>query len=192
MLRQIFATSMALLWTGTLLSQEPTTKQPPSTCGFPEIYKEAGWTIPGLADAKVKMKGNVKMKGDLTNLPGVTVTVLEPAEPETTITQIGCARNNPARLEIVEAPISVLDLRSYEYKGRVFAYRLSYNIQHYYEGTRTASGADSAVFFYDLEGSGKFTVRKGAEPIHLPELPPDYSKPSGTGSTPKVTRPSTH
>jgi hypothetical protein len=170
MFRVRLTIAITLLGAATVFSQEPVPKETPSACSFSEIYKSDGWTVPGLSNAKIKKKAI------FTNLPGVSVTFLEPPQAETTITSIGRARNNEARLEIEEAPIRILELSAYEYKGRTFAYGVHYEIQYYYEGSRRALGAASGVLFYDAEGSDKFTVRKYARWPFLPEVPSNWPK----------------
>jgi len=151
------------LETGPL--QEAATKLNQPECSFTEIYKADGWSIPGLQNAKVKQKGN------FTNLPGVVLIKLESSVIESTFTQIRCSGEHKGRIEIKEEPIGILDLTAYEYKGRVFAYGLSYERQAIENGARFSLGAASSYLFYDAEGSGRFTLRKWASWPFLPEIP---------------------
>src|SRR5215472_3218888 len=135
--------------------QEPATEPTAPACNFAEIYKADGWSIPGLQNAKIKQKAN------FVNLPGVVVTKLEPSVTEATLTQISCSREHPGRIEIEEKPIGILELTAYEYKGRVFAYGLYYEGQAIEDSARVRLGCASSYLFYDVEGSGHFTLRNG-------------------------------
>src|SRR5215469_8800331 len=183
MFRLISTIAIIQLAAASLFLQAPVPKET-GTCSFSEIYKAEGWMIPGLMNAKVKKKANI------TDLPGVTLIVLEPVEDETTITSIQCARYNPGRLQIDESsPIRILELWAFDYKGRVFAYRVNYELQFYHEGARRALGGAISLFFYDMDGSGKFTVLKGASRL-LPELPPYLAK--ETEPAPPTAKPIIH
>jgi hypothetical protein len=152
--------------------QQPPSIAPARTCSFSEIYKPEGWTVPGLKDASIQMRGNVKMRGNFTNLPGVTLTKLQPVNEETMITEIYCSPDQ-GRLEIEELPIRILELTQYEYKGHVFAYGLEYEKNVIHNGERSRLAAASGFLFYDPDGSGRFTIRKWASWPFMPSLPPD-------------------
>jgi hypothetical protein len=153
--------------------QQPSSIAPRSTCAFSEIYKAEGWTVPGLKDASIQMRGNVKMRGTFADLPGVIFTTLEPVNVETMITEVNCSRDHEGRLEIMDKPIRILELTQYEYKGRVFAYGLEYEKNVIHNGERGRLGAASGYLFYDTDGSGRFTIRKWANWPFLPSVPPD-------------------
>jgi hypothetical protein len=123
------------------------------SCSFAEIYSKAGWSIPGLDRATVK-----NPRARLTNLPGVFVTILQPGEPETTFQRIGCSREHVGRLEIEKEPVKILELWSYDFDGRVFAYRISFAREAVSDGVRSELAAASTVFFYDMDGHGVFTI----------------------------------
>ncbi len=170
MLRTKFVIVLIVLGTSITASQQPTPKTTSSTCSFSEIYKADGWIVPGL------QKASVKKRGTLSNIPGVTATILEPAETESTITSIQCSRDDGGRLEIEEQPIEILELSAYEYQGRIYAYGLSYEKQAIQNGTRVPLGAASGFLYYDLHNSGRFTVRKWAKWPFVPDLPPTAPK----------------
>jgi hypothetical protein len=158
------------LETGPL--QESTTKLNAPACNFAEIYKADGWSIPGLQNATVKQKANFR------NLPGVVVTKLEPppSATEATLTHISCSREHHGRIEIEEEPIGIIELDAYEYKGRAFAYGLNFERQAVENGARVSTGASSAYLFYDLDGTGHFTLRKSALWPFIPEIPEAWAK----------------
>src|ERR1700719_3769691 len=171
MLRTIFASVLIVLGTSIAFSQQSIPKPTSPTCSFSEIYKADGWTVPGLLNASVKKRGT------FSNIPGVTVTIFEPAQTESTITAIQCSRDDGGRLEIEKLPIRILELSAYEYLGRTYAYGLSYEKQAIQNGTRVPLGAASGFLYYDLSNSGRFTVRKSAKWPFIPDLPPNAPKP---------------
>lgn len=88
--------------------------------------------------------------------------MLLPAEPETYFLHVWPAEDHPGRIEIENRPIKILDLWSFDIGGQVFAYRVSFAREAIQNGVRTELGASSTVFFYDLDGSGKFALMRWA------------------------------
>jgi hypothetical protein len=163
---------------GNAHCQVPAHRDAPETCSFSEVYKKAGWTIPGLAGATVKSQ-----RAKLSNLPGVFVTMLQPSEPETDFQHVSCPYDHPGRLVVEGEPIKILDLWSFDFGGRVFAYRVSYAREAVNGGVRSELAAASTVFFYDTDGSGTFTVMKGATMgvgSFAPAFIPDWAKNSAS------------
>lgn len=156
---------------------EPQGKSP--TCIFSELFRSDGWNVPGLEGAKVK-----RARSKVTNIPGLFLTMLEPADPEVDLTEMNCDQQHPGRVNVREnAPIKVLDLWAFDFGGQVFAYRLSYAGEAIYDGKREDLAWATSIFFYDLDGSGRFTVIryptfKGKPDFttYLPEFIPDWVK----------------
>jgi hypothetical protein len=94
------------------------------------------------------------------------------------MTHVGCSRDHTGRLEFEEQPIGIIDLWAFDFNGRVFAYRLSYERQAMQNGTRVRLGSASEIMFLDVDGSGKFTLCKSAIPPFLftPKVVPDWVK----------------
>jgi len=72
--------------------------------------------------------------------------------------------------------MGVLNLWSFDFAGRVLAYGISYGKEAMQNGTRVPIGAASAVMFYDVDGSGRFAVRKWARYPFMPDFVPDWGK----------------
>jgi len=183
MRRARFAVALIVLGAGGAFPQRPAPKAETPNCTFSEVYKKDGWTVPGVHGAKVKERANLR------NLPGVFVSILEPAEPQTNIPEITCPQDHPGRLDIkVDAPIRILNLWSFDLGGQVFAYRVEYAEETIYNGERHELAAATSVFFYDLEGSGRFTVLDGGKGVeghsigYLPSFIPDWAKNSAVAS----------
>jgi hypothetical protein len=176
MLRAPFASALVLLGTSVAFPQQPAPKDATPNCTFSEVYKKDGWTVPGVHGAKVKQRAT------LTDLPGVFVTILEPADAQTNIPEIWCPQDHPGRLVLDDSPIRIMVLWSFDCGGRVFAYRISYAEEAIYNGERHELAAATSVFFYDMEGSGKFTVLDAGKRLngkgwgYLPSFIPDWAK----------------
>jgi hypothetical protein len=176
MLRAGFAAILLVVGTAQLIAQEPAKSDATPACSFSEIYRKDGWTVPGVSGAKVKQRGK------LGNISGVFVTVLKPVEAETNIAEIWCPSDHPGRLVVDDRPIRILALWSYDFDGRLFAYRINYALQTIDNGTRNELAAAIAVFFYDTDGSGRFTVSDGGKSVngrglgYLPSFIPDWAK----------------
>jgi hypothetical protein len=105
MLRITFTSVLIVLASGTLFPQQPNPGTTTPACSFSEIYRAEGWTVPGLAGAKVKGQ-----RAKFSNIPGVFVAVLTPVESESTTTDIWCPPDHAGRLEIEEQPMGILNL----------------------------------------------------------------------------------
>jgi len=144
----------------------------PEGCNFSEVFRKEGWSIPGLKDAKRSLHGEFK------NIPGVFVTVLIPPDENSfTITDMSCSREHEGRLELVERAIQIQKLWEFDFNGKVFGYRVLYNWEAVENGRRYSVGATSDIVFYDLDGSGKFTLRKSFLPISS-IIVPEWAKKS--------------
>ncbi len=167
----IFMIILIVIGSANAYPQQPPTGAVTPACSFFEIYRKDGWTVPGVHGAKEKIH-----RAAFHNIPGVFVTVLEPLDRESTITQIWCPHDHTGRIEIEDLPIKILDLWAFDYAGRVFAYGISYGNEAIEDGTRVQLGSASAVIFYDLDGSGRFSLRKGTNYPLMPDTIPDWVK----------------
>jgi hypothetical protein len=166
---------LVALPSGTACSQNaPKDNQTPG-CSFSEIYRKEGWVVPGLDGAKAKSQ-----RSKLGSMPGVFVTKLDPVQPESNLTEVWCPPDHPGRVEVDLEPVKIVDLWSYDFGGRVFAYRVLYareRVQN--DGTREDTGTVIALYFYDVEGTGRFTSIFGAKPgvgYFAPDFMPEWVK----------------
>ena len=81
--------------------------------------------------------------------------------------------------------MGILNLWSFEFAGRMFAYGISYGKEVMQNGTRVPIGSSSAVMFYDVDGSGRFAVRKWAKYPFIPDFVPDWVKKSSDAASNK-------
>jgi hypothetical protein len=137
------------------------------TCAFNEIHQKEGWEIPGLDRAKP-----IGRRGAFPYIPGGQVTLLSPGKSEATFTYYSCDKS---RLDVTNTPIAVLQLYRYDIEGRVFAYYVKFLKQRFVDGKRSDAGSVTSVFFYDVDGSGKFVLLMTAL-SPMPELIPDWAK----------------
>jgi hypothetical protein len=157
-MRRIILTMAAMIvFLGGSYSQQSREKGSPTPCSYSELYRKDGWMVPGLKGAKIKVK-----RMAVEDSPGMSMMVLEPTEPEPTITVFRCSRDHVGRMEIDEIPIGIITLWAFDFGGRTFAYRLSYGIDTIENGQRMPTGSAANVMFYDLDGSGRFVLRKSA------------------------------
>jgi hypothetical protein len=91
MVRTILAALLAVLAPAPMFSQQPADQGATQTCNFSEAYRKEGWNIPGLRGAKQK-----ETRRAVSNLEGLFVTMLQPAEAETNFEHVWCPDANPA------------------------------------------------------------------------------------------------
>jgi hypothetical protein len=172
MFRKWLAIIFAVVAFGNAFPQAKTASEATKTCAFSEIYRKDGWTIPGLPalDAKSVRK---RLSGAM---PDVFATTLTPSVSQTTFIRIWCPSSQNGRLQIAEQPAGIIWLISFDFKGRVFAYGVRYGLERIENGTRRDAGMESGFVFYDLDGSGLFTLRKSTLPMPSPDFIPDWVK----------------
>ena len=143
--------------------QKPIRSEAMSGCDPYGFVQEEGWTIPGLRGAARKEHAAFK------NIPGVYVTILQPVDVKTAATFGRCSQEGRVETEVI--PIKITRLCSYEMGGRTFAYFVDY--------VDIFSGGASTMFFYDLDGSGRFTLARYPKDVHgsmIPAFVPDWVK----------------
>src|ERR1700730_4695786 len=147
MFRTICTITVILAFLEGAYCQQPAEKVPPPTCSFSELYRKDGWVIPGLDGATKKERVAIPDRA------GVYKTTLEPTKRASTIRVFRCSQEHGGRLEIEDISMGIEYLSSFDVGGRVFAYSLSYGVD--------GIAASWLVMFYDLDGSGRFTLRIG-------------------------------
>lgn len=157
-------------------SQDKTT----TACSFSEIYAKEGWTVPGLDGAKRQQRQAWR------DHPGFFITQLKPANAESFISpDVSCPYDHPGRLEIKNRPIRVMNLMSWDYEGKLFGYVVVYALQDIEHGVRFELAGASTLQFFDLDGSGRFTVMRSPVDIKstfVPAIIPDWLHRSGSES----------
>ena len=149
---------------------------PSSTCS-------EGWKVPGLEGAKASdEQSSPEAKSE------IRLRVLKPAQAEGALTLVRCPADSPGRVEINEVPVKVLQLLAYEYAGSLFAYRVSFTQETSLAGgTRTETGGESAVFFIDVDGTGRFKLMKppsSLKELYVPPVVPDWVRRSAAERQP--------
>lgn len=170
-MRQIVWVIGVILAVSTLgHSQELNGKTAEPICEYSELYRKDGWTIPGLD--KVTKKRRAAVPGRT----GVYLTMLEPAKRVAILEIFRCSREHAGRLEIEHNQIGIDSLSLFDSGGRVFAYSLTYGMDSVENGRSVPIGAIWSIKFYDLDGSGRFTLRRGEKNRIVPDLVPDWVK----------------
>jgi hypothetical protein len=173
----VLIASVSLCLGSPALAQQPPPDDPLKGCNGAEAVDESGWTVPGLDGAKLKGRG------PFTNLPGVFVSLLEPASAQTFFKRVWCSENHPGMIETSEMPIRVMQLWSFDIDGHVFAYRVQFAQQVIDDGARHELGAAFTVFYYDVTGSGRFTIiatHLDLKSEYIPTFIPDWAKKSAS------------
>jgi hypothetical protein len=177
MLRICFVAILIVLGTENTFCQQPSQNVASPVFSFNELYRKDGWTVPGVLGAKA-----IKQRGKLSNIEGVFLTMLQPGEVEANLTDLHFDQDHKGRIEIDDLPIKVLQLWSFDFDGRVFAYRVMYAKEVLDNGKREELATAVTVFFYDMGGSGRFTAMrwpkldKSTGFGNLPEFIPDWVK----------------
>jgi len=169
MIRLVCAVTIFIAFVEGAQSQKPVENGPPPNCDHTELYRKDGWAVPGIKGAKRKWRTAVP------NKPEVYVTELEPATRASTIQSFRCSIEHPGRLEIGDVDMGILYLSSFDVGGRVFAYTMVYGVD--------GIAAEWSIRFYDLDGSGRFTLRRSERNRFVPELVPQWVQDS-TSSKP--------
>jgi len=153
----LFVLTMALLAAGgdSLPAQSSNPESGEKGCGFSEAYLQQGWSMPGVPGAVPK--------GDrlsLSNRPGVFVTEMKPGKSDFTLTVLQCSLDSPGRLVVRPLHVKVLALWRFDVDRRVFAYGVQYEPQYVVGGLSSGSLEYVQAIFYDVDGSGRFTVMR--------------------------------
>ncbi len=128
--------------------------QPVAPCLIRELLNPNGWDIPGLSKAVVKTHGHYTSQGVPEN---VFVDGMEPTVPEATLMFVGLKSCEVAQLNL--RSIDVTKVERFTMNGRIFGYRILGTIATLDEhGRRIHFGSQESVYYYDPDGSGKFSV----------------------------------
>jgi hypothetical protein len=172
MYRQKLLIALAFsLSASTAISQAPSTSSGSAKCQFAEVFRHDGWTIPGTDSTKSKQRT------PLAKHAGMFITKYEPLDADISLTIATCKSTQEGRLEIKEVTARIIKLWAFDAGSKPFAYRLEY-AEAASDDKRSEPGS-SIIFFYDLDGSGTFTLFKYADPakgIMLPSIVPDWAQ----------------
>ena len=165
--------AVSFVWSTNVFSQQQIDADASKGCMFSEVYRKTGWTIPGMPAVRAADKYSRQPYGEM---PSVFVTTLKPNPVETTVTVLWCSRDDIGRLQIDDEPIGIISLWAFDFNGQVFAYSVRYVMESIWHDERRQLGGESQVMFYDLDGSGRFTLMKGPGGPRVPTFIPDWVK----------------
>lgn len=168
---------------GLLFPQQEGSSSDDRHCG--EFLKE-GWVVPGLVGSKIQARGPLmsseSMKSTLPkNFDGVFLSVLKPGETESWLIVPVCSAAPDKAPEFRTVPIEILKLWSFDAGGAPFAYRVEYGDERIHQdGTRGHLASASVVFFFDTDGTGRFTLTRpstmSGSNYFFPDFVPDWAK----------------
>jgi hypothetical protein len=162
-----------ILCTSSAFTQTPATSSSSSKCQFSEVLRQEGWTIPGVDSAKPKPRTS------LARHAGMFVTMYEPLDAEVNLTIATCKSTQEGRLEIKDISVKIIRLWAFDAGSKPYAYRLEYADAASNDDKHSDPGSSSIIFFYDLDGSGLFTLFKYADSTKsssLPSIIPDWAQ----------------
>jgi len=122
-------------------------------CRIHELLNSDGWEIPGASEIVVKLHARYSAEG---TPPNVFVDVIESHKPQAVFTYVGLESCDSARL--VRKSIDVEKIERFAVKGRVFGYLVTGVLAgNDTKGHRIHFGSEERAYYYDPDGSGKFT-----------------------------------
>ena len=149
-------------------AQEPQTC--PQSCGISEVLNRNGWKIPGLSRGLSGRHAQWTTGG----LENVFVDFLEPISAQASVVLVSTSRGRVGTVEVREQPVEVTEILRFTMNGHIFAYRVTaVPVSVDKHGKRTPLGSEERLGFYDVDGSGRFTVMRDAgtlEPF-VPVIP---------------------
>ncbi len=166
----LIALAFSLCSTSTF-AQAPSTGSGSSKCQFSEVYLQNGWTIPGTDSAKSKQRT------PLARHAGIFLTTFDTLDAEINLTIATCKSTQEGRLEIKEISAKIIKLWAFDAGSKPFAYRIEYAESA--SDDKRSDPSSAIIFFYDLDGSGTFTLFRYADPsksIMLPSIIPDWAQ----------------
>ena len=163
-----------------LLAQSGETQTPVPPCQIKEYLNRSGWNIPGLSKADVKTSHARYTSEGLEN---VYVDILEPTVPQDFITFVFIISGSA---EVRNRPVDVTQIEQFMMNGHVFGYHvIATDAGFDKNGKRIHFGAQERVYYYDPDGSGKFTVMHNAGELFFKIIVPDWVKHTTTSKTRK-------
>lgn len=149
-----------------LSAQTGSPESDPQQCSFSGVYQQGGWTIPGLSGAvpngpRAALVYRVNGVED-PKLSGVFSTTLRAGIAHSNLTLLRCSHDAPGQLIARFLPVKTLEMRRFDFNGKVFAYGINYEVELMGPGGLRNSLEYVPVVFYDTDGSGHFTLLKYA------------------------------
>lgn len=154
-------------------------------CSFSGVYQQGGWTIPGLSGAvpsgpRAALVYRVDGIED-PKVAGVFSTTLKAGNSHSNLTLLRCSPDASGQLIARFLPVKVLEMRRFDFNGKVFAYGINYEVELMGPGGLRSSLEYVPVVFYDTDGTGHFTLLKYAtgsmfRSLEVPEWTKKLSK----------------
>lgn len=178
MIRLVFAVLCIYSIVQDLPTQSPKPQQP--ACKIRELINHRGWEIPGLAKTTVLTHAHYKSEGIPEN---VFIDIMESQAPEASFTYVGLKSCDTVVLNI--RSVDVTKIERFTMHGRVFGYRVTGTISGFdNQGHRIHAGSDEHVYYYDPDGSGKFSImRYDAGELTFRIIIPDWVKQATNSQT---------
>ncbi|HLY27853.1 MAG TPA: hypothetical protein VKQ72_16015 [Aggregatilineales bacterium] len=138
----------------TLIVKPWESQKAAAPCQVKELFKPLGWEIPGLSKAKAKTHGHYISEGIPEN---VLIDVFEVDAAQASLIFVGLKSCEMAQLN--ERSVDVSKIERFTMNGHIFGYRVTGTVAGFdKQGRRIHYGSEERVYYYDPNGSGKFSV----------------------------------
>jgi hypothetical protein len=167
------------LWLMPSLPLAQSAEQPQATtasCATAEVSNRHGWKIPGLSKARIKEAPHPALDPEM---PDLLLEVLVPISPADYMTLVGNARGKIGMLEVFDEAVDVTSIQRFILNDHVFGYLVTATIAgNDSKDKRIHFGSVERIYYYDADGSGKFTVMQDAGSMEFRIVVPEWVKQS--------------
>lgn len=162
----VAAVTFLMVWADRASAQVGSLESDRQQCSFSGVYQQGGWTIPGLSGAIPSgPRASLVYRVDGIEDPrvaGVFSTTLRAGNAHSNLTLLRCSPDASGQLIARFLPVKVLEMRRFDFNGKVFAYGINYEVELMGPGGLRGSLEYVPVVLYDTDGSGHFTLLKYA------------------------------
>jgi len=144
-----------------------------SQCHVREVFNRKGWNIPGLSKTKTRTSHARYSQADYDS---VFVDILESQAQEDSVTFVWCG-DRTDRMEIAIRPVEIKEIQRFTSNDRVFGYLVTaVPIGKGTNGEVAHAASEDHLYFYDPDGSGKFTLMRYAGEMFFKITIPNWAK----------------
>lgn len=145
-----------------------------SSCQIQEVLNRKGWDIPGLSKTVTR---TAHARYPAEGIENVFVDILESKATDSSVTLAIRYSNSNSRVEIVAKPVDVIQIQRFQIDNQVFGYLVTaVPVGIANDGHRIRAASEELLYYYDPDGSGRFTVMRYASEIFFKIVVPDWAK----------------
>jgi hypothetical protein len=144
-----------------------------SQCRVKEVLNRKGWDVPGLSKTITKTSHAHYAPADPDN---IFVDILESRVQADSITLVSCGDTSD-RLEILTRPVEITEIQRFTSNDRVFGYLVTaVPVGEGKDGKIVHAASEERLYFYDSDGTGKFTLMRYAGEMFFKIIIPGWAK----------------